>query len=150
MATKIEPFSLVACSRYYSSHRWLRISKVGSIERHFFSVEFICASFFSSKDTVLRALVGDPHRHQPLAEHHEPASIATRANEPASMYTLETRYRPIPPKVLPQRTEPELFHIEPRKAEPLDPPRRESKPMDILCTYTVSPRFYVRAQGISS
>ena len=36
MATKIEPFSLAACSRYYFSHRWLRISKVGSIERHFF------------------------------------------------------------------------------------------------------------------
>lgn len=32
------------------------------------------------------------------------------------MYTLETRYRPIPPKVLPKQTEPRLYYIDSQKA----------------------------------
>jgi len=41
------------------------------------------------------------------------------------MYTLESRYRPIPEKVLPKSAEPKLYHIEPDTTEEspkLDPP----------------------------
>lgn len=36
---------------------------------------------------------------------------------PASMYTLETRYQPIPPKVLPKTKEPRVYYIEPKREE---------------------------------
>ena len=50
---------------------------------------------------ILRSLVGDPHRHKPQAQHPLPATTTNQEQLPASMYTLETRYQPIPPKVLP-------------------------------------------------
>lgn len=58
--------------------------------------------FFRLENVVLRALVGDPHRHKPLAEHSPPSDALSSAKLPASMYTLETRHKPIPQRVLPQ------------------------------------------------
>ena len=76
---------------------------------------------------VLRALVGDPNRHKPLAQHaipstnasQQPLPTTTSAQDsiPTAMYTLESRYRPIPQKVLPKSTEPKLYHIEANNRE---------------------------------
>ncbi len=82
----------------------------------------LCCLFGSSRkfvcleNVVLRALVGDPNRHKPLAQ-HPPATTHKALEEiPASMYTLETRYQPIPPKVLPKPTEPRVYYIDSQQA----------------------------------
>jgi len=38
------------------------------------------------------------------------------------MYTLETRYRPIPPKVLPKSTGTKVYHIDSQNAEQTSEP----------------------------
>lgn len=73
------------------------------MESHPIEVYQISADQNESKENVvLRALVGDPHRHKPLAEHSPPSDALSSAKLPASMYTLETRHKPIPQRVLPQ------------------------------------------------
>ncbi|CAF2479442.1 unnamed protein product [Rotaria sp. Silwood2] len=70
---------------------------------------------------VLRALVGDPNRHRPLAQHPSPTTSKSQNAIPASMYTLETRYRSIPSKVLPKSTEATFYYIEPKQVEQTSP-----------------------------
>lgn len=73
------------------------------------------------ENIVLRSLVGDPNRHVPLAD-HSPASIYSNEDkQPASLYTLETRYQPIPSKVLPKANDPRVYYI--------DSVRREETPI---------------------
>jgi hypothetical protein len=40
--------------------------------------------------------------------------------QPASMYTLETRYQPIPAKVLPKNTDPRVYYIDSKRTD--EPP----------------------------
>jgi hypothetical protein len=77
---------------------------------------------FGLENVILRALVGNPNRHIPQAQHPPPTTDVSQKDTPASMYTLETRYQPIPQKVLPNQTEPRLYYIEPAKAEQPSPP----------------------------
>ena len=76
------------------------------------------------ENVVLRALVGDPTRHKPLADHQPLRKTAGEEKEPAAMYTLETRYRPIPRKVLPPAAVAShvLYHIEPQQTGQQTPP----------------------------
>ncbi|CAF1595578.1 unnamed protein product [Adineta ricciae] len=82
---------------------------------------------------VLRALVADPNRHKPLAKHTPtsanppppPQAPKTVSSEPipTSMYTLESRYRSIPEKVLPKTTGPRMYYINSENDQPeLSPP----------------------------
>ncbi|CAF3902509.1 unnamed protein product [Rotaria sordida] len=64
------------------------------------------------EQTVLRALIGDPARHKPLVQHPPPTTDKSQDAIPAPMYTLETRHRPIPSKVLPKPTDATLYYIE--------------------------------------
>jgi hypothetical protein len=86
---------------------------------------------FSIENVVLRTLVGDPTRHKTSLQHPPPTTPTIQQATPASMYTLETRYRPIPPKVLPKQTGTTLYYIESQKAEensaPNPPITREGK-----------------------
>lgn len=67
-------------------------------------------------------MVGNPHRHKPLAEHAPPSDAISSAKLPASLYTLETRYRPIPPRVLPQSAHQSevLVHSAEQRSSPRD------------------------------
>jgi hypothetical protein len=69
-------------------------------------------------------LVGNPNRHKPLAEHRPLNKPVGEEKAPAAMYALETRYRPIPNKVLPSTTDEShvLYHIEPKQARQSTPP----------------------------
>jgi hypothetical protein len=71
----------------------------------------------NKENVVLRTLVGDPTRHKTSLQHPPPTTPTIQQATPASMYTLETRYRPIPPKVLPKQTGTTLYYIESQKAE---------------------------------
>lgn len=82
---------------------------------------------------VLRALVGDPNRHKPLA--HHPSATGTTPEEvlPASMYTLETRYQSIPPKALPNPTSSRLYYLNSKNAGPTPSPiTNEGMPLSTL------------------
>jgi hypothetical protein len=85
---------------------------------------------------VLRALVGDPNRHKPLAQHPPPTTIDSQKATQASMYTLETRYRPIPQKVLPKPTETPLSYTDSKKAgqspAPSPPVTKEGMTLTLL------------------
>ena len=72
---------------------------------------------YELENVILRAIVGDPKRHRPLAQHAAPTTTAVQEATPASMYTLETRYQPIPPKVLPQPTTAKVYYIESQREE---------------------------------
>ncbi|CAF0831413.1 unnamed protein product [Adineta ricciae] len=93
-----------------------------------------------NKDSVvLRALAADPNRYKPLAQHaptsenRPPPSQApkTVSSEPVptSMYTLESRYRSIPEKVLPKTTGPRMYYInsENEQREPSPPLTKEER-----------------------
>jgi hypothetical protein len=61
------------------------------------------------------------------------------------MYTLETRYRPIPAKVLPKQTEPQVYYIDSQKegpptSEPTPPILREGMSSSLLIS-TKTNRF---------
>ncbi|CAF0755209.1 unnamed protein product [Rotaria sordida] len=66
---------------------------------------------------VLRALIGNPNRHKPLVQHPPPTTNKSQDATPAPMYTLETRNRPIPSRVLPKSKEPTVYYIEPKRVE---------------------------------
>jgi len=72
--------------------------------------------FIIIENVVLRSITGDPNRYTPLVE-HQPPPIFPQQKEPASMYTLETRYRPIPPEVLPKTTDPRVYYIDSNRTE---------------------------------
>ena len=83
--------------------------------------------FCCIENVILRALVGDPKRHKPLAQHPAPTTTAPSQEAiPASMYTLETRYRPIPQKVLPPPTKAKVYYIEGQK------PEQDSEPNPVI------------------
>lgn len=65
---------------------------------------------------VLRVLVGNPNQHKAQAHHPPPTTAAVQEDIPASMYTLETRYQPIPPRVLPKPSEARLYYIDTKQA----------------------------------
>ncbi|CAF1174927.1 unnamed protein product [Rotaria sp. Silwood1] len=69
-----------------------------------------------NEKVVLRTLVGDPNRHKPLVHHPPPTTKKSQDEIPASMYTLETRQRPIPSKVLPKPTEATLYYIDSKQS----------------------------------
>ena len=65
---------------------------------------------------VLRTLVGDPNRHIPLAD-HEPSSRFYPDEKTSAMYVVETRYQPIPTKVLPKSTDPKIYYMDSNRSE---------------------------------
>ncbi|CAF2199625.1 unnamed protein product [Rotaria magnacalcarata] len=67
---------------------------------------------------VLRALVGNPNKHKPLAQ-HSPLIVTTTPDKPppASMYTLESRNRPIPERVLPKTAQTKVYYLEPQETQ---------------------------------
>jgi hypothetical protein len=64
--------------------------------------------------------VGDPNRHTPLVQHASPSMNSLEQNQPSSMYTIQTRYQPIPSRVLPKRSEPKVYYIGSKQEE--EPP----------------------------
>ena len=83
-------------------------------------------SFIVIENIALRNLVGDPNRYTPIADH---MPITTSPTKPlSSMYTIETRYQPFPPRVLPK---PKVFYLE-RQIEEIPVmnqiPERETPP----------------------
>ncbi|CAM4856367.1 unnamed protein product [Rotaria socialis] len=67
---------------------------------------------------VMRALVGNPNRHKPLAQHSPPIVTTTSdALPPASMYTLEPRNQPISPRVLPRTVQAEVYYMAPQQTQ---------------------------------
>ncbi len=69
------------------------------------------------ENIVLRTLVGDPNRHTPLADHRSTSSILSQEKQDASMYTLQTRYQPIPTKVLPKNSDPRVYYIDSQRTQ---------------------------------
>lgn len=99
--------------------------------------------YFKTDSVVLRALAADPNRYKPLAQHAPaptnppPASKVPEkvSNEPipTAMYTLESRYRSIPDKVLPKTTGSRMYYInsENEQREPSPPLTKEG----MLCFF---------------
>jgi hypothetical protein len=64
---------------------------------------FVCLFVFVIESVILRALVGNPNRHKPLADHRIKSQAVTQEINPAAMYVIETSSRPIPVKALPPK-----------------------------------------------
>jgi len=75
----------------------------------FCSFEFFFLLYYI-ENTVLRNLEGDPNRHTSVVDQRPPSTIFAQ-QQPPSMYTLETRYQPIPAKVSPTKNEPRVYYI---------------------------------------
>lgn len=73
---------------------------------------------------ILRAIVGDPNRHKPLAEHTPPSTKTPTEGDLEPMYTIEPRNRKIPEKVLPKKIQVKVEYLEPKKVEPASPIRQ--------------------------
>ena len=79
-------------------------------------------NYFGIENVVLRSIVGDPNRHKPQAQHPTPTTTTSQEPLPAAMYTLDTRYQPIPPKVLPQPAQARLYYLNSNKSEQTSAP----------------------------
>ena len=85
------------------------------------------------ENMVLRSLVGDPIRHVPLADHRPPSTYSTGEKPTAALYTLDTRYQPIPSKALPKPTDPRIYYIDSirREETPIMTERMSHRPTPI-------------------
>jgi hypothetical protein len=88
------------------------------------------------ENMVLRSLVGDPNRHTPSGEHTSPSMISSEGKPLSSMYTLETRYQPIPARVLPKKTEKtKIYYME---SKPIEESPNEEIPSPIQSVSSTS------------
>ncbi|CAF0861553.1 unnamed protein product [Adineta ricciae] len=86
----------------------------------------------NKENVVLRSIVGTSDRHVPLVEHRSPSSVSVLDAPSASMYTLGTRYQPIPQQYLPKKSDPKAYYI---PSEPSDELPRINQKRDISPTY---------------
>jgi hypothetical protein len=91
---------------YESSERDQPDSK--SLYKHFLISNYLIIII---ENVVLRSLPGKRDRYLSLSENRPPSTILEESVQPTSMYKLENRYQPSPPKVLPKKADPTIYYI---------------------------------------